>query len=139
MNSWDRQRPILAFFCNWAPYRCYMDLCRSDHFLPYSIYPIKVMCAGRVDPAMILFAFEKGAEGVMVLGCKDKECRWGPGPWQTAKIAGLVQGLMQILGLEVERFSTFEYSFDENHRLFEEMNLFAKRVSKLEKSPFALD
>ena len=137
MHSSDNNGPILAFFCNWAPYRCYMDLCKSGSALYHPVYPIKVMCAGRVDPAMILFAFEKGAEGVMVLGCKDKECRWGPGPGQTAKIAGPVHGLMHILGLEAERFSTFEYSFDENHRLFGEMNLFAKTVSKLAKSPFA--
>ncbi len=135
MHSLDSKGPILAFFCNWAPYRCYMDLCKSGHSFPYPIYPVKVMCTGRIDPAMVLFAFERGAEGVLIMGCKDKECRYGPGPGQVEKMAGPVQGLIHILGLEPERFSTLQYSFDEQNRLFEEMESFAKKIYKLEKSP----
>ena len=125
----------MAFFCNWAPYRCYMDLCKSEYALPHTIYPVKVMCTGRVDPAMVLFAFERGAEGVMVIGCKDKECRYGPGPDQADKIAGPILGLMHILGLESERFSTMKYSFNEKNRLFEEIGLFAQKITMLRKSP----
>lgn len=135
MNSQDDKGPILAFFCNWAPYRCYLDLVKSGPSLTQPIYPIKVMCTGRVDPAMILFAFEKGAGGVVVVGCKDKECRYGPGPEQSDKVAGTIQGLMHILGLEPERFSTMKYSFDEKNRLFKEMDSFAKKIAKLGKSP----
>lgn len=123
--------------CNWAPYRCYMDLCRSESSFEHVICPVKVMCSGRVDPAMVLFAFEKGAEGVMVLGCKEKECRYGPGPKQSTKIAELIKTLIHILGLEPERFSSIKYSFDEKSRLFKEINSFAEKVARLEKSPFA--
>jgi coenzyme F420-reducing hydrogenase delta subunit len=84
---------------------------------------------------MVLFAFERGAEGVLITGCKDKECRYGPGPEQAKKMAGSVHGLMHILGLEPERFSTLSYSFDEQNRFFEEMELFAEKIYKLEKSP----
>ena len=135
MNSQHEKRPILAFFCNWAPYRCYLGLAKSGPSLTHPIYPIKVMCTGRIDPAMILFAFEKGAGGVAVVGCKDKECRYGPGPEHTGKIAGSIRGLMHILGLEPERFSTMKYSFDEKNRFFEEMESFAKKIENLGKSP----
>ena len=135
MNSLDNRGPILAFFCNWAPYRCYMDLCKSEYTLPHPIYPIKVMCTGRVDPAMVLFAFERGAEGVLIMGCKDKECRYGAGPEQADKITGRILGLMHILGLESERFSTMKYSFNEEKRLFEELDLFAEKITMLGKSP----
>lgn len=137
MPSLNRKKPILAFMCNWAPYRCYMDLCRSESYFEHVIYPVRVMCSGRVDPAMVLFAFEKGAEGVMVLGCKEKECRYGPGPKQSTKIAELIKTLIHILGLEPERFSSIKYSFDEKSRLFKEINSFAEKVARLEKSPFA--
>jgi coenzyme F420-reducing hydrogenase delta subunit len=137
MHSSDNKGPILAFFCNWAPYRCYMDVCKSGNTLPHSIYPIKVMCTGRIDPAMVLFAFEKGAEGVVVIGCKENECRYGPGPGQANKMLRAVQRLIHILGLEPERFSTLAYSFDEESRLFEEMDAFAQRISGIKKSPLA--
>jgi len=94
-----------------------MDLCRSESSFHHLIYPIKVMCSGRVDPAMVLFAFEKGAEGVMVLGCKDKECRYGPGPEQSTKIAEPIKALIHILGLEPERFKSVKYSFNEKNSL----------------------
>ena len=137
MQSWDSHGPILAFFCNWAPYRCYMDLCQSDSAPHYIVYPIKVMCAGRVDPAMVLFAFERGAQGVMVLGCKEKECRYGPGPAQAEKVATCIQELMHIVGLESNRFLTRTFSFNEKERLFDQMNAFVESVSGLGKSPFA--
>ena len=73
MSSFDNNKgPVLAFFCNWAPYRCLLDLGKSGRSLSYPIYPIKVMCAGRMDPSILLYAFEKGVEGVMVLGVKTK-------------------------------------------------------------------
>jgi F420-non-reducing hydrogenase iron-sulfur subunit len=112
-----------------------MDLCKSGHSFTYPIYPVKVMCTGRIDPAMVLLAFERGAEGVFIMGCKDKECRYGPGPGQAKKIAGSVRGLIHILGLEPERFLTQQYSFDEQNRLFDEMESFAEKIHNLEKSP----
>ena len=98
---------------------------------------VKVMCAGRVDPPMLLSAFEKGAEGVVVIGCKDEECRYGPGPEQGRKLAERMKGLMHVLGLEDERFSTMAYASHEEDRLFAEMNAFAEQIAQMEKSPLA--
>lgn len=139
MHSWDSRGPILAFFCNWAPYHCYMELCHSKAPLPLAIYPVKVMCAGRIDLAMVLFAFEKGAEGVMVLGCKEKECRYGPGPERTERTAKSVKALMHLLGLELERFSVVRVSFAEKNTLLEQIKAFSERLSQLGKSPLVLE
>jgi coenzyme F420-reducing hydrogenase delta subunit len=136
MPSLNKEKPILAFLCNWAPYSCYMDLCRSESSFHHMIYPVKVMCTGRVDPAMVLFAFEKGAEGVMVLGCKDKECRYGPGPKQFTKTAKSIKALIHVLGLESDRFSYVQYSFNEMNRLLDEIDFFTKAIYKMKKSPF---
>ena len=138
MSSWDSKGPILAFFCNWAPYRCYLDLAKSGISLPRPVYPIRVMCAGRVDPSILLYAFEKGAEGVMVVGCRDKECRYGPGPQQTEKMGARVQGLLGVLGLEPERFTTKRYTSHDTRTLLMDMNAFVSRVSQLDRSPLAL-
>ena len=135
MSSWDNKGAVLAFLCNWAPYRCFMDLGNSEPSLPPKIYPIKVMCAGRVDPAMVLSAFEKGAEGVMLIGCRDKECRHGQGPEQAGKTEERFRGLMHVLGLESERFARVTVAPNEKERLFEEMDQFARRIAGLGKSP----
>jgi coenzyme F420-reducing hydrogenase delta subunit len=96
------------------------------------------MCAGRVDPSIILYAFEKGVEGVMVIGCKDKECRYGPGPQQTEKMAERMRGLMGVLGLEPERFAVMNYAPHDTDTLLVDMNSFVEKVDKLQKSPLAL-
>jgi F420-non-reducing hydrogenase iron-sulfur subunit len=88
---------------------------------------------------MVLLAFERGAEGVLIMGCKDKECRYGPGPGQAKKIAGSVHGLIHILGLEPERFLILHYAFDEQNRLFEEMESFAEKIHKMKKSPLSAE
>ena len=41
---------------------------------------MRVMCIGRINQALILRAFEYGADGVILLECKDEDCRYGPGP-----------------------------------------------------------
>ena len=136
MSIFDNGKgPVLAFFCNWAPYRCLLDLGRSGRSLPYPIHPIKVTCVGRVDPSILLYAFEKGVEGVMLMGCKEKECRYGPGPQQTKKMKARMRGLMNVLGLEPERFSAMNYTPNETDRLFLDMRSFVKKIRKLRKSP----
>jgi F420-non-reducing hydrogenase iron-sulfur subunit len=88
-----------------------------------------------MDPSILLYAFENGVEGVMVLGCKDKECRYGPGPQQTKKMEERMRGLMGVLGLEPERFSAMNYKPTDTERLFVDMNSFVKKIDKLQKSP----
>lgn len=114
-----------------------MELGKSGHALAHAICPIKVMCAGRVDLAMVLSAFEKGVEGVLVIGCKDQECRYGPGPDQASKMAEHLRGLMHILGLQPERFSSMKFASHEKDGLFAEIDSFAKKISRLERSPLA--
>ena len=138
MSSFDNNKgPVLAFFCNWAPYRCLLDLGKSGRSLPRPIHPVKVMCAGRVNASILLYAFEKGVEGVIVIGCRDKECRYGPGPQQAKKMEERMRGLMGVLGLEPERFSAMNYTPDDTERLFVDMNSFVNRISQLDKSPLA--
>jgi coenzyme F420-reducing hydrogenase delta subunit len=114
-----------------------MDMGHSGLSVSPHIHPIKVMCAGRVDPPMLLSAFEKGAEGVMVIGCKDKECRYGPGHEQGIKLLERMRGLMYVVGLEPERFSTMAYASHEKERLFTDMSAFVEKIAQMEKSPLA--
>jgi len=138
MSSFDNNKgPVLAFFCNWAPYRCLLDLGKSGRSLPRPIHPVKVMCAGRVDASILLYAFEKGVEGVMVIGCKEKECRYGPGPQHTKKMEEHMRGLMGVLGLEPERFSAMNYASSDTDRLFMDIISFLHSISQLDRSPLA--
>jgi F420-non-reducing hydrogenase iron-sulfur subunit len=86
---------------------------------------------------MILSAFEKGAEGVMVLGCEDKACRYGPGPAQAEKTARTIEALIHTLGLEPERFALLQYTNEDQEKLAEDVEAFFQCLDSLGKSPFS--
>ncbi len=41
---------------------------------PPNVSVIRVICRGRVDPEFVLKAFERGADGVMILACHPGGC-----------------------------------------------------------------
>jgi len=69
MNEHQSFSPrIVAFCCNWCSYAG-ADLAGVSRMqYPPTARIIKVMCSGRIDPAMILRAFVDGADGVLVAG-----------------------------------------------------------------------
>ncbi len=64
----DFSPTILAFCCNWCSYAG-ADLAGTSRMqYPPNIRIIRTMCAGRIDPSMILEAFVCGADGVFASG-----------------------------------------------------------------------
>jgi F420-non-reducing hydrogenase iron-sulfur subunit len=59
---------ILAFSCNWCSYAA-ADLAGTSRMqYPANLRIVRVMCSGMVHPNLVLEAFTKGADGVMVMG-----------------------------------------------------------------------
>lgn len=59
---------IVGFLCNWCSYAG-ADLAGTSRkkYAP-NVRVVRVMCSGRVEPGLILKAFEQGADGVLVCG-----------------------------------------------------------------------
>ena len=59
---------IVGILCNWCSYAG-ADLAGTSRkkYAP-NVRVVRVMCTGRVEPAFILKAFQKGADGVLVCG-----------------------------------------------------------------------
>jgi len=66
---------IVCFMCNWA-------FCRNEIAIPSNVSLVRVMCVGRIDPAIALEMFEKGADAVMMVGCKPPDCHFVEGNLQ---------------------------------------------------------
>jgi len=59
---------ILSFSCNWCSYAA-ADLAGTNRMqYPASLRIVRVMCSGMVHPNLVVEAFQKGADGVMVMG-----------------------------------------------------------------------
>ena len=98
--------------------------------------PVRVMCAGRVDPGAVLAAFERGARGVMLLSCRGKGCRYGPGPALARETVTRVRALMHLLGLDPGRLLHLELGALEEKGLEAEIRSFWTTLSRMKKSPF---
>jgi len=73
---------IVAFCCHWCALGA-VDVAGVSRFeYPPNIRIIRVMCAGRVDPAFVCRAFELGAAGVLVAGCEFPTCYYMTGNYR---------------------------------------------------------
>jgi F420-non-reducing hydrogenase iron-sulfur subunit len=94
---------VVVFTCNWNAYSG-LETAGADH-LAYSsaARPIKVMCLGRLNPGIILKAFEKGADGVLLLGCPPGECHYEFGNRRAEEVFAEAKGMAVLLGYRDEQ------------------------------------
>ena len=128
MPSSDKAPKVLAFLCAWAPYRCYLETDGAKIAMPPQVYPIKVPCGGRIDPGLVLAAFEKGAAGVVVVTCKEGDCRHGRGPELGHGAAKRIAGLVHLLGIGPERFKILTCGAHESDKLARSLASFVEEM-----------
>jgi coenzyme F420-reducing hydrogenase delta subunit len=73
-----------------------------------SVHEVAVPCAGRLQPEHFLKAFEAGADLVLVLTCRDGDCRYLEGHQRVQQRIGYVRGLLDEVGLGGERLVVLE-------------------------------
>ena len=66
------------------------------------------MCSGRVDPQFVMKAFEKGADGVIILACHPGDCHYKEGNYRAAQRHRMLLKLLGQFGIEKER-CRFDY------------------------------
>ena len=87
---------ILAFVCQWSVH-AEAEWARLHDLESSSLRIVNLPCSGRVEPEMILLGLSKGADGVLVVGCKDGECHYQRGTYLgRSKLALLGQMLSQM-------------------------------------------
>jgi coenzyme F420-reducing hydrogenase delta subunit len=99
---------IVAFLCNWCSYAGADKTGMNQLHVPHELSVVRVMCSGRVEPTLILEAFQKGADGVMVLACHPGDCHYKEGNLRAFCRAELLERMMPQLGIDPARFR-FDY------------------------------
>ena len=92
------KQKAVVFTCNWGAYRGLEAAGRHHSSYAPWVYPMKVMCLGRLSPGIILKAFNLGADGVLLLGCPPDECHYEFGSQRAKETFDLTSRLMQLLG-----------------------------------------
>ena len=95
---------ILAFTCNWCSYAA-ADLAGTTRVqYPAGLLIIRVMCSVMVHPNLVIEAFERGADGVLVMGCHPGECYYQDGNQKAKARSGAIEEVLSLMGIEPERF-----------------------------------
>jgi len=83
---------------------------------PGNIRIIRVPCTGKVDVLHLLHAFEKGADGVYVVGCLEGDCRFNTGNLRARRRVQEVQKILDAVGVGGERAQMYNLSSGEGPR-----------------------
>lgn len=122
---------LLGMCCNWSPYACYMAAGMARMKMPPNFRLLRVMCIGRINQALILRAFEYGADGVILLECEDEDCRYGPGPEVGHVNVQRVRELLHLLGIGQERLVERSFATHEKEEFVHALWEFAERIQAL--------
>ena len=90
---------------------------------PSNVKIIKLPCTGKVDLIHLLRSFEKGADGVCVVGCMEGACQYTSGNIRARKRVEEAQRILESIKIGGERAQMFNLSSSE-------APLFVKRISE---------
>lgn len=128
----ETQLNIIAFGCYWCG-AGKDDINAVDDFGDYKL--IKLLCSGRINTALVLQTFEKGADGIMVFGCAKGKCHYQEGNLSALEQQTTIRALLSMLGIEPERFRIELDDFSKDGKRESVMNTFTKELKRLGPSP----
>lgn len=120
---------IVIFTCNWNAHESLQAAGKRRISLPARARPLKVDCLGQVGSSVILKAFEKGADGVMLVGCAPEECHYEFGSRLAGELFEEVRQLIKLLGFREEQLSFHQVHADEAESLVQTVRAFARLLA----------
>ncbi|MDP3105919.1 MAG: hydrogenase iron-sulfur subunit, partial [Candidatus Methanoperedens sp.] len=94
---------VIGFLCHWCSYAA-ADLAGSLRLqYPTNLRNIRLLCAGRVNPSFVLEALRRGADGVLVAGCRPGECHYTIGNYCAMQRLDVLSRLLVDLGFDQRR------------------------------------
>lgn len=128
---------IIGFVCTWGkPLDVETTSPKGVQGYP-KMHIVRVMCAGRIDPVIVLDTFAKGADGVLVVGCPAPDCHYIAGNAQAERKVKMLKKLLSLTGLEPERLK-LEWAYAADIEPFATIvDGFREQVMSMGQSPLA--
>ncbi|MBW1786469.1 MAG: hydrogenase iron-sulfur subunit [Deltaproteobacteria bacterium] len=102
---------------------------------PGTIRVVRVPCTGKVDIIHILRSFEKGADGVYVVGCMEGDCRFNSGNLRAKKRVKAAQEMLDTIGVGGERVKMFNLSSGEGPKFAQYAEEMTETIKALGPNP----
>jgi coenzyme F420-reducing hydrogenase delta subunit len=130
-NNPDYEPKIIAYLCTWCSYAA-ADLAGSSRTqYPPNIRVVRVPCTGRLDPLLIIKAFNFGADGILISGCHPGDCHYLDGNLYARRRFVMLNELLKYAGVEAERLNFTWWSASEGKRFASVVEKTVKRVKSV--------
>ena len=120
---------VVVFTCNWNAQQSLEEAGKQHLGLPSGVRPLRVDCIGQVGAGLVLKAFQKGADGVMLAGCAAEECRYEFGSSRAAELFDEVRELARMLGIHEDRLQFCQVRAEEGADLIRRVRDFVDRLA----------
>jgi coenzyme F420-reducing hydrogenase delta subunit len=119
---------IVAFVCNWCTYAG-ADLAGTSR-LQYApnVRILKLPCTGRIDPLLVLKAFQGGADAVLISGCHPGDCHYTSGNYHARRRWSVFRKLLAFAGVGGHRLYFSWVSAAEGQKFADLINSITKEV-----------
>ena len=102
---------------------------------PTNTRTIRLLCTGQLDVRYVLEAFLRGADGVLVVGCKLGECQYFDGNYQARLKVEATKMMLKRAGMDPKRLRMEFMSAAEGAKFADTVRNFSKEVSSLGPTP----
>jgi coenzyme F420-reducing hydrogenase delta subunit len=123
---------VVIFTCNWNAHQSLQEAGEKHLRFPAGVRPLKVDCLGQVSTSVVLKALEKGADGVMLVGCLPKECHYEFGSRRAAQLFDRVRELATLLGFREDQLAFHQVQAGEGAVLVEKVQAFVAQLASRE-------
>ena len=94
------------------------------------------MCTGMVHPALVMDAFTKGVDGVLIAGCHPGDCHYTDGNLKAERRVDALTVMMEDMDIEPERLRLEWVSSSEGEKFAGVVREMTEEIRKLGPSPF---
>ena len=127
---------IVAYCCNWCSYAG-ADLAGTSRFeYPTNIRIVRIMCTGRMDPALVLETLRMGADGVLIAGCHPGDCHYQKGNFIMEKRYDYLRKTLESVGIEPKRVRLEWIAASEGGKFAALIRDMTEQIKELGPSPF---
>jgi len=130
---------VLGFACNWCGYAGADQAGMNKMQYPANIKLLRVTCLGRVDSRLVLEAFDRGFDGVLLVGCHIGDCHYVSGNKNAVLVVERIKSILHTLGIEPDRLKIEEVSGGEGPKFVRVVTEFIDELRAIGPSPLVID
>lgn len=123
---------ILGLLCDGCAYPAADQVGLGGKVFPLNLSIVRVPCSGRIDPRFVLYAIEKGFDGIILGACYPENCQFFGGNYDLEKRVDLLKELLHSRGINEKRIKLLFVSYLESEKFVKEVNSFVQNLKSLE-------